>query len=116
MSSPALTLPAQNNDETGPYALAGQARAQAGKADALAAALIALVEPTRGEEGALQYHVHRDRADPNLFVFYEVWETAAHLEAHLQQPYIQDFLANRHTLLAGDMDITWLRMASPYPA
>ncbi|MCR6498227.1 antibiotic biosynthesis monooxygenase [Shinella sp. CPCC 101442] len=116
MSSPAFTLPAQETDETGPYALAGQARAQAGKAEALEAALIALVEPTRREEGVLQYHVHRDRADPDLFVFYEVWESTAHLEAHLSQPYVQDFLAKRQTLLDGDMDVRWLRMTSPYQA
>lgn len=116
MSSPAFTLPEPDIDEAGPYALAGQARAKAGKAEALEAALIALVEPTRREEGVLQYHVHRDRADPDLFVFYEVWESIAHLEAHLSQPYVQDFLAQRHTLLAGDMDVRWLRMASPYQA
>lgn len=116
MSSPAFTLPAQDSDETGPYALTGQARAKAGKADALEAALIALVDPTRGEDGVLQYHVHRDRADPDLFVFYEVWASIPHLEAHLLQPYVQDFLATRHTLLEGDMEVRWLRMASPYPA
>lgn len=116
MSSPAFTLPIQDRDETGPYALAGQARAKAGKADALEAALIALVAPTRQEDGALQYHVHRDRADPDLFVFYEVWASASHLEAHILQPYMQDFLARRHTLLEGDMDVRWLRMASPYQA
>ena len=116
MSSPAFTLPAQGTDETGPYALAGQARAKAGMADVLEAALLALVEPTRAEDGVLQYHVHRDRADPDLFVFYEVWTSTAHLEAHLSQPYVVDFLAKRHTMLAGDMDVRWLRMASPYPA
>ena len=116
MSSPAFNLPSPDRNDTGPYALAGQARAKPGKADALEAALIALVGPTREEDGVLQYHVHRDRADPDLFVFYEVWESVAHLEAHLLQPYVQDFLATRHMLLEGDMDVRWLRMASPYQA
>lgn len=114
MSSSDFILPAKERNESGPYALVGQARAQAGKAEALEVALVALVEPTRGEDGVLQYHVHRDRADPDLFVFYEVWASAGHLEAHLSQPYVHDFLAQRHTLLAGDMDVRWLRMASPY--
>ncbi len=116
MSSPAFTLPIPDTDETGPYALTGQARARAGQAEALEAALIALVEPTRREDGVLQYHVHRDRADPDLFVFYEVWASLPHLEEHLKQPYVQEFLSIRHTLLAGDMDVRWLRMASPYHA
>lgn len=114
MSRTVFSLPAQDADETGPYALAGQARAKSGKADELEACLLALVDPTRREEGVLEYHVHRDRADPELFVFYEVWESAAHLHAHLSQPYVQDFLGKRHTLLAGDMEIRWLRMASAY--
>ncbi|QRM57795.1 putative quinol monooxygenase [Sinorhizobium sp. BG8] len=116
MSSVAFELPAQAENETGPYALAGKARAKAGKADELEATLIALVGPTREEEGALQYHVHRDRADRELFVFYEVWASVGHLEAHLAKPYIQAFLKNRHELLAGEMEISWLQMASIYPA
>ncbi|AOF93362.1 putative quinol monooxygenase [Sinorhizobium sp. RAC02] len=116
MSSPALNLPAPERDESSPYALVGQARAKPGKAEALQAALLALVGPTRKEDGALQYHVHRDRDDPDVFVFYEVWASVAHLEAHLSQPYVQSFLQSRHTLLAGDLDVRWLRMASPYQA
>ncbi|WP_411033726.1 putative quinol monooxygenase [Shinella sp. BYT-45] len=116
MSSMILDLPAQETNETGPYALMGRARAKAGKAEALEAALIALVGPTRREEGVMQYHVHRDRADPELFVFYEVWASVGHLKAHLLQPYVQDFLERRHTLLAGEMEIRWLHMASPYQA
>jgi quinol monooxygenase YgiN len=115
MSSAAFTLPAQDLNESGPYALVGKARAKAGKADELETALLALVDPTRLEEGVLQYHVHRDRADTELFVFYEVWASTAHLDAHLSQPHVQDFLGRRHTLLDGDMEVRWLRMASVYP-
>lgn len=114
MSTTAFTLPAQNPDEAGPFALVGHARARSGKADELEARLLALVAPTRLENGALEYHVHRDRADPELFVFYEVWESPAHLHAHFAQPYIEDFLSQRHTLLNGEMEVRWLRMASPY--
>ena len=45
-------------------------------------------------------------------VHYDV--VAAHLQAHLAQPYIEDFLSQRHTLLDGEMEVRWLRMASPY--
>ena len=76
-----ISLPAPAPDETTPYSLFGMAKAKAGQGDALAARLLALVEPTRSEPGALQYHVHRDRDDPDLFAFYEVWETVEHLRA-----------------------------------
>ena len=80
----------------------------------LEAKLLALVGPTRREPGSLAYHVHRDRSDPDLFVFYEVWSSVEALRLHLAQPYIQAFLSQRHTVLDGDLSVTWLRMQSPY--
>lgn len=115
MSNAAFTLPEPDADENAPYALVGTARARPGKADALEAALLALVAPTREEDGALEYHVHRDRADRDLFVFFEAWATLAHLKAHLDQPYILDYLSKRTEYLDGEMQVNWLRMASPYP-
>ncbi|OJJ13416.1 MULTISPECIES: putative quinol monooxygenase [unclassified Roseibium] len=115
MSNPDFALPEPDADETGPYALVGQARARPGSAEKLEQALVALVTPTREETGALQYHVHRDRADPDLFVFYEAWASLADLKEHLQMPYIQQFLAGHQELVDGEMQVTWLKMASPYP-
>lgn len=115
MSNEAFVLPAPEANETGPYAVVGQARAKPGQGDALEAALLALVEPTRLEAGALEYHVHRDRADPDLFIFYEAWESIDHLKVHLVQPYIVAFLAGRMRYLAEEMQTQWVRMASDYP-
>jgi quinol monooxygenase YgiN len=115
MSNAAFSLPEPDPGETGAYSLVGQARAKPGQGDTLEAALLALVEPTRREAGALQYHVHRDRADPDLFVFYEAWQSLDHLKAHLEQPYVTDYLARRMDYLAEDMTVRWLKMASPYP-
>ena len=71
MSNAAFALPEPDAEENGPYALVGTARAKSGQADALEAALLDLVAPTRLEDGALEYHVHRDRADTDLFFFFE---------------------------------------------
>jgi quinol monooxygenase YgiN len=114
MSNTAFSLPEPDLAEAGPYALVGEARAKPGKADALEAVLVSLVSPTRLEDGALEYHVHRDRHDPDLFVFYEAWESKEKLIQHLQQPYIIDFLAGRHDYLAAEMTVRWLKMASSY--
>ncbi|MGO4406260.1 putative quinol monooxygenase [Bosea sp. RAF48] len=115
MSQSAVDLPLPDADETGPYALMGTARAKPGEADALETHLLSLVAPTRLETGALAYHVHRDRNDPDLFAFYEVWSSREALAAHLKQPYIAAFLADRTRYLEGDLQIRWLRMASRYP-
>lgn len=114
MSKNALDLPQLQPGEIGPYALAGTARAKPGCADALEERLVSMVAPTRQEEGALAYHVHRDRSDPSQFFFYEVWRTRQDLEEHLAMPYVLSFLEDRSDYLDGDLSITWLRMASPF--
>ena len=52
-----------------------------------------MVAHSRNEPGCLQYDLHRDNADENTFVFYEIWESEAILEQHNAQPYIADFIA-----------------------
>jgi quinol monooxygenase YgiN len=44
----------------------------------------------------LDYHVHRDRADSYLFVFYETWSSLEALRNHLVKLYIAAFLAERY--------------------
>lgn len=46
--------------------------------------LLKLVEPTRNEEGCCEYRLHQDTADPAVFIFYENWESSAHLEQHVK--------------------------------
>lgn len=116
MSNNAPVLPLPDDGETGPYALVGTARAKPGLADALEKRLISMVAPTRKEAGALAYHVHRDRADPSLFVFYEAWQSIDHLKQHFEASHVSSFLEDRLRYLDGDLDITWLRMSSPFDA
>jgi hypothetical protein len=106
--------PLPDTGETGPYALVGTARARPGMADALEARLVSLVAPTRREAGCAAYHVHRDRADRDLFVFYEAWRDRAALLKHFEEPYILAFLADRADYLDGELDVRWLRMSSPF--
>ena len=114
MSNAPPDLPPPDLGERGPYALVGSARARPGLADALEARLVSLVGPTRLEAGALAYHVHRDRADRDLFVFYEAWRDIAALRAHFTQPHIVAFLADRGDYLEGDLEVRWLRMSSVF--
>ncbi len=114
MSDNEIILPPIDAGESGPYAVTGSAVARPGLEDALEQQLLSLVAPTRAEPGVLAYHVHRSRSQREKFVFYEVWESAAALQLHLQQPYIQAFLASRFEWLAEDMQVTFLKMASDY--
>ncbi len=116
MSNNAPDLPLPDHGESGPYALVGSATAKDGLADALEERLVSMVAPTREEPGALAYHVHRDRADRSRFVFYEAWRSIDDLRQHFDQPHVVSFLRDRPNYLDGDLDITWLRMASPFAA
>lgn len=67
-------------------------RARAGHEGAVRDGLRGLLAPTRAEDGCVRYDLHRDLEDPTCFVFYETWESEAHLARHLESAHI---LANR---------------------
>jgi quinol monooxygenase YgiN len=61
-------LPDPDLEETRPYCVIAKHRAKPGRADAYERRMLADLENTRAEPGALQFHIHRDRFDRNLFV------------------------------------------------
>ncbi|MFD9549713.1 putative quinol monooxygenase [Nocardia salmonicida] len=99
----------------GTYALVGFAHPKPERHDDLRELLLSFVEPTRAEEGCLEYHFHVDSDDPSVFVFYEVWRSKADLDRHLALPHMQDFWNSRLDYLTRDLDIRWIDMLSPYP-
>ena len=64
-------------------------RAVPGKREAFRAALESLVEPTRQEKGCVNYDLYQSIQDPDLFFFYENWESEEDLDAHLAAPHMQ---------------------------
>ena len=59
----------------------------------LQAILAAQVDPTRAEEGCINYDFHVDASDPCVFVFYENWTSTEHLQAHLASSHIAEYIA-----------------------
>lgn len=43
--------------------------------DLLKAELLKLIEPTRKEQGCLQYDLHQDNQQAEIFLLYERWES-----------------------------------------
>lgn len=77
------------------------------KADFIAAAK-ANYENVRAEEGCVFYHLNETTdagvgapVDPDECIYVECWETAEHLQKHLQQPHMKDFMAK-----VGDMRVS----------
>ncbi len=74
--------------------------ARPGKEDELERRLLALIEPTRKEEGCVEYILHRSTNEAGRFVFLENWTGADTLDRHLASPHLKDFLAAARDLLA----------------
>jgi quinol monooxygenase YgiN len=110
------TLPEPSPGETGPYCVIAKHRARPGRADAYEQRMLADLENTRAEPGALQFHIHRDRFDPNVFVIYEVWQDAGALRMHFDMPYVRQFVIDSAEYVDGNMEVQWLVMASEYIA
>lgn len=50
-----------------------------------------LIAPTRLEKGCINYDLHQDMENPNLFIFHENWESKAFLEKHLGSAHIAQY-------------------------
>jgi quinol monooxygenase YgiN len=107
-------LPDRLPTESGPYCLIARHRARAGRADAYHQRMLADLEKTRSEPGALQFHIHRDRFDPNLFVIYEAWKDIAALREHFDKPFVRQFVEDAAQYVDSNMEVQWLIMASDY--
>jgi quinol monooxygenase YgiN len=107
-------LPEPAPDEAGPYCVIARHRALPGRADAYERRMLADLAATRFEPGALQFHIHRDRFDRDLFVIYEVWSDREALRTHFEKAYVKKFVADSAEYIEGDMDVQWLIMRSEY--
>ena len=80
-------------------------RARPGREGRVREELRKLLAPTRAEAGCMNYDLHESPTDPQEFVFYENWTSAAHLDAHLKSPHIQAWFELAPQLLEGNVDI-----------
>ena len=74
--------------------------AKPGMEDELKRRLLSLIEPTRKEDGCVQYDLHQNTDQAGRFVFYENWRSREALERHLQSPHLLAFGSVEEELLA----------------
>jgi quinol monooxygenase YgiN len=75
------------------------------KIEELKTLLIQLIEPTRQEEGCLQYELLQNQDDPTDFTFVETWTTKSALDAHLASANVQTALEKLNDLVASEPDL-----------
>jgi quinol monooxygenase YgiN len=88
-------------------------RAAPGRRDDLRAALLALVEPTRAEDGCLLYDLHESREDPDVFAFYEIWRDREAHAAHDRTEHVAGIRAALPELAVGGNRKLLLRRIEP---
>lgn len=66
--------------------------AKADKVELVKNALLKLIEPTRKEEGCLQYDLHQDNENPDVFVFYENWESRSLWQTHMNNDHLKAYM------------------------
>lgn len=61
---------------------------------------LALVEPSREEDGRIDYELYQSTDDPSVFVFFENWLSREHVEEHLKMPHCLAFEQTTEGMLA----------------
>jgi len=89
-----------------------KAKTRPDKAEAFEALFRAYVEPSRAEPGCIEYHMLRDKEDPTLFIFYEIWASQAALDEHSALPHMREFFDKRMEYLERDFEIQQIEMLS----
>ncbi|MBU1100360.1 MAG: antibiotic biosynthesis monooxygenase [Bacteroidetes bacterium] len=52
--------------------------------------LLGLAEPTRKENGCIDYKFYQDNEDPSVMILYENWENEETLNAHMKTDHFVD--------------------------
>ncbi|HKU85383.1 MAG TPA: putative quinol monooxygenase [Casimicrobiaceae bacterium] len=87
-------------------------RAAPGKGDALAALLVEQVATVRSTEpGCVAYTAHRSTRDPELFLFYEMYQDDAAFDVHRRSPHLARYRERREAeeLVAGPAEVETFR-------
>lgn len=66
-------------------------KAKEGKSSQLKEVLIRVIEPSRNEEGCIEYTLHASSENSNVFVFYEIWKDDEALNKYLQSEHYKAY-------------------------
>ncbi|MDD2542661.1 MAG: putative quinol monooxygenase [Desulfuromonadaceae bacterium] len=67
--------------------------------DAVKTELLKLIEPTRKEDGCIEYNLHQDNENSAIFVFCEIWESRACLEKHMNSEHFKNYVNAVSTMI-----------------
>lgn len=71
-----------------------------------------LVENSRKENGCLQYDLHRNIENPNVFILHEVWQNNEIFDKHNSQEYVKHFFEIASNLLIEKPEVIFTNKIS----
>ncbi|WP_298555828.1 putative quinol monooxygenase [uncultured Algibacter sp.] len=60
--------------------------------DLVKSELLKLIDITKAEKGCVNYDLHQDNANKNLFLFYENWESRALWQQHMENTHLAEYV------------------------
>ncbi len=54
--------------------------------------LLKLIDITRAEKGCINYDLHQDNENPNLFLFHENWQSRALWQEHMNNDHLAAYM------------------------
>jgi quinol monooxygenase YgiN len=62
------------------------------KRDFVKAELLKLIPITKAEKGCINYNLHQDNENENLFLFHENWESRELWQVHMGNKHLADYV------------------------
>ena len=69
------------------------------------AIVLELATGSRKEQGCLSYEVLQNLGEPEVFVLYEEWASAGHLDAHNKTPHFHAAVSQAQPLLGKPLEV-----------
>ena len=76
-----------------PLTIVARIEAKSDQIELVKSELTKLIEPTRAEAGCIQYDLHQDNNQPEVFLFFENWETRELWQAYIENDHLKAYLA-----------------------
>lgn len=76
-----------------PLTIVARIEAKKERIDLVKSELLKLIEPTRKEQGCIQYDLHQDNDNPEYFLFFENWESRELWQTHMKNDHIAAYMA-----------------------
>lgn len=75
-----------------PLTIVARIEAKPDQVELVKSELIKLIDPTRKEQGCIQYDLHQDNDRPEVFLFYENWESRVLWQTHMENAHLKAYL------------------------